>query len=168
MYDAVSRFVKLSDKLLQLCEKLQLPKFSRAEVEFMKEYAKTMEPLACCLDTLQGDSNCFYGMLLPKLIQLRNKLRKMICDNLQYCSPLVNALFSGIGTRFGNLLAMDLSDMTAKESVLAAICHPHYKLKWVPPEKREEFSQFFVDTVVRLEYFTHVYVLTYIYMHWHL
>ena len=152
MYDAISRLIKLNDKLPQICETLQLPKLSKAELDFMREYTKVMEPLASCLDVLQGDKDCYFGMLLPKLIHLCHNLRKMACDNFQYCGPLLNAMQAGIGNRFKNLLDMDLNDTadpTVREAVLAAICLPQYKLKWVPPARREEFSQHFVETVVR-------------------
>ena len=53
---------------------------------------------------------------------------------------------------FKALLALDLHNMTdptVKEAVLAAISHPLYKLKWIPPDRRDEFNQYFVDSVVR-------------------
>lgn len=152
MYDAVRRLVEFGDKLAQMLDELQLPKLNRSEVEFLKEYCKAMEPLASTLDQLQGDQNSYFGMLLPKLIQLRSRLNRMVCDGLQFCGPLISAQLTGISTRFKALLALDLHNMTdptVKEAVLAAISHPQYKLKWIPPDRRDEFNQYFVDSVVR-------------------
>lgn len=153
MYRAVQRLVELSNKLTQIFDELNLPKLNKCEIEFLKEYSQTMEPLASTLDCLQGDLNSFLGMLLPKLIQLRNRLKRMLTDSLQFCSPLANAQLRGIEKRFKDLLALDLQntcDPLVKEAVLAAISHPLYKLKWVPPERRDEFSQYFVDGISRL------------------
>jgi len=123
------------------------------ETEFLKEYCKVMEPLATTLDQLQGDSNCFLGMLLPKLIQLRLKLKRLTeSDNLQYCASLASALLTGINNRFHSFLDLDVSDshVPVKHAILAAITHPAYKLKWVTPEKRDGVTQLFLHAVVRL------------------
>jgi hypothetical protein len=56
----------------------------------------------------------------------------------------VSALLIGINNRFKDLLGLDLSDAVVKEAVL-----PQFKLKWVPPERRVEVTQCFVDAVVR-------------------
>ena len=36
-----------------------------------------------------------------------------------------------------------------KNAILVAVVHPHYKLKWVPPEKREDITLVFVDAIDR-------------------
>jgi hypothetical protein len=60
----------ISDKLNAECVALELHVFNRPELEFLAEYSKTMEPLAISLDQLQGDRDYFFGLQLPKLIQL--------------------------------------------------------------------------------------------------
>ena len=37
------------------------------------------------------------------------------------------------------------SSNLAKDAILAAVSHPTYKLKWVPPDNRSEVSQAFVE-----------------------
>ena len=89
-------------------------------------------------------------MLLPKLIQLRLKLKSLTeNDNFQYCAPLVSALLTGIDNRFHSFLDLDVSDVPVKHAILAAITHPAYKLKWVTPEKCDGVTQLFLDAVVR-------------------
>lgn len=138
------------DKLDKIAESLKLPKFTRTEIEFLCEYKSTMEPLAITLDSLQGDVHCYYGMLMPKLTQLRNKLAKMQVQNLQFCSTLVSALLSGLETRFENFWKLDIADVTVKEAILAAVSHPQYKMKWLSPDQRDSMAQLFVDSCVRL------------------
>ena len=44
---------------------------------------------------------------------------------------------------------MSMTEPEAKEAVMAAVSHPEYKLKWVPPNKRDEVCSAFVDVVHR-------------------
>jgi hypothetical protein len=74
----------------------------------------------------------------------------MLDDSLQFCRPLVSALLIGINNRFKDLLGLDLSEAMVKEAVLAAVSHPQFKLKWVPPERFVEVTQCFVDAAVRI------------------
>jgi len=39
----------------------------------------------------------------------------------------------------------------AKDAILAAVFHPAYKLKWVPPDNRCEVSQAFVEAVAMMD-----------------
>ena len=147
-YNAVKRLLEFTGKIGSICDKLELPKLKPIEIDFLKEYI--MEPIATILDQLQGDQKCYNGMLLPKLIQLRHKLNTMTGDNnLTYCSPLVNSLLSGLTTRFASIFSLDTSVPETKNAILAAVAHPHYKLKWVPPEKREDITLAFVDATDR-------------------
>ena len=116
----------------KICEALKLPKFARTEMEFLAEYKATVEPLVITLDGLQGDEHCYYGMLLPKLTQLRYRLEKLQMSTLQYCGALFNALLVGLTTRFQQFWQLEMSDVIVREAVLAAVAHPQYKLKVAP------------------------------------
>jgi len=134
----------------QICDAVGTPKLKQTELDFLKEYVFVVEPLAVTLDQLQGDKECFLGMLLPKLIQLRYRLsvfsqRYMY---LVYCMPLVSSLLCGLNTRFSNY---DFSVPEAKDAILAAVSHPTYKLKFVPPDNRSEVSQAFVEAVAMMD-----------------
>ena len=76
------------------------------KMEFLAEYKATVEPLAITLDGLEGDEHCYYGMLLPKLTQLRYRLEKLQMSTLQYCGALVNALLVGLDNTFSTVLAV--------------------------------------------------------------
>ena len=45
----------------------------------------------------------------------------------------------------------DFSVPEAKDAILAAVSHPIYKLKWVPPDNRSEVSQAFVEAVAMMD-----------------
>ena len=47
------------------------------------------------------------------------------------------------------MFSLDLTAPEAKDAVVAAVSHPQYKLKWVPPNKRDEITSVFVDVVDR-------------------
>lgn len=145
MFDAVCRVLELKDKLNDICSALDLPKFKPSDIDFLTEYSRVLQPLASTLDTLQGEHECFYGMLLPKLIQLRHCLSQIQLSNLIYCEPLASAIVRGLQSRFGSLLQLEMP--LAKHAVLAAIAHPHYKLRWIPPDDRESLRSMFVQAV---------------------
>jgi len=68
MYDAVCRVLELKDKLNEVCSALELPKLKTTDVDFLTEYRRVLQPLAPTLDALQEQNDCFYGIILPKLI----------------------------------------------------------------------------------------------------
>jgi len=150
-YDALRQLIQLQDKVGQICDAVGTPKLKQTELEFLKEYVSIVEPLAVTLDQLQGDKECFLGMLLPKLIQLRYRLSVFSQRNLVYCMPLVSSLLCGLNTRFSSMFNYDFSVPEAKDAILAAVSHPQYKLKWVPPDNRNEVSQAFVEAVAMMD-----------------
>ena len=65
------------------------------QVNFIKEYRRVMQPLACALDIMQGEQNMYIGYLLPTLVSLEKKL-KMLKPTVKYAGPLVDAVLAGI------------------------------------------------------------------------
>ena len=120
-------------------------KFKPSDIDFLTEYSRVLQPLASTLDKLQGEHECFYGMLLPNLIQLRHCLSQIQLSNLIYCEPLASAIVRGLQSRFGSLLQLEMP--LAKHAILAAIAHPHYKLRWIPPDDSESLRSTFVQAV---------------------
>ena len=113
-FDAVSRLLELNDKLSAICDALNIPRLKPVELDFLTEYHLVMQPVAAALDSLQGDSDCFYGMLLPKLVQLRNKLKSLETGSesypdLQHAKPLISAILSGMTCRYEDLLPVGTS-----------------------------------------------------------
>jgi hypothetical protein len=146
-FDAVHRLLELADKLPAVCDALSIARLKPPELDFLREYDTVMQPLAATLDTLQGDINCFYGMLLPKLIQMRNKLISIETGSqreLIYAKPLISAILAGVSRRYGDLLELRT---TSKDAIVAAVSHPQYKLRWVPPDRKEEVTNIFVSAV---------------------
>ncbi len=147
-FDAVKRLLEFSDKLDQISKALEQPSFKTTEIDFLKEYIVVMEPIATLLDQLQGDANCFNGMLLPKLIQLRHRLQVLLDSSLTFCGPLVTAILAGLNKRFEAMFNLDTTNFEARDAIYAAVSNPTYKLRWVAPDKREQISQLFVQLVV--------------------
>jgi hypothetical protein len=59
--------------------------------------------------------------------------------------PVFSAILRGLQSRFGSLLQLEMP--LAKHAILAAIAHPHYKLRWIPPDDRESLRSTFVQAV---------------------
>jgi len=83
----------------------------------------------------------------------------LAADNLMYCSPLANSLLEVLNSRYAVMFSLDLTAPEAKDAVVAAVSHPQYKLKWVPPNKRDEITSVFVDVVDRANKLSLVQVL---------
>lgn len=63
-----------------------------------------MGPLARALDILQSDIGMYMGYLLPVLSTLQQKMEDINKDELTYCSPLVEAIQTGLNKRQVNNL----------------------------------------------------------------
>ena len=146
-YDAICRMLELSDKLAEICEALRLPKFKALEKEFLREFTKVLTPFSTTLDILQGEKDCFFEMLLPKLVLLRSRLHQLKESNLKYVGPLASALLDGIANRYSAMMELDLSQSSVRSAIIAAVSRPKYKLLWVPPDKRETVAAIFKECV---------------------
>jgi hypothetical protein len=124
-----------------MCDALNLPRLKPIEMEFLREYDMVMSPLAATLDILQGDISCFYGMLLPKLVQLRNKVAAARNRDLVHTKPLATAIYEGLTSRYADYFNLE---PTVSGAILAAVSLPQYKLRWVQPDKRDEVAGMFL------------------------
>ncbi|XP_015121281.1 uncharacterized protein LOC107044049 [Diachasma alloeum] len=88
-----------------------------------------MRPVSLALQILQGDTDVSYGYLLPTLISTKNKLTKLLSEDLTYCKPLVTVLATSLQTRFSNYFNVDEDGEAA---AVAAAVHPKFKLRWLP------------------------------------
>lgn len=57
--------------LNDVCDKLGLPQFRRAEMSFIAEYVTVMKPLAQALDILQSETKAYVAHLVPTIAILK-------------------------------------------------------------------------------------------------
>lgn len=133
LFDSLELCIKHLDKINRLLENLNIRKLTEAEKQFLEEYVQVLRPIAESLDHLQSQNNFYYAALLPTLFTTKNKLELIPGNDLQFCLPLLIEVKSGFEKRFSNFL--ELKD---NMSLLPAITHPFYKMRWLPPYLRTE------------------------------
>ena len=94
------------------------------DVNFFKDYVKTMKPVCQALDVLQ-EEKAYLGILLPTLTTCLAKLNVFVNENEQMiCRPLAVALADGRKTRFQE-------SFSYMDFILASAFHPNFKLCWL-------------------------------------
>jgi len=137
---------RIRHRLAELMDTLKLPQFSKIELEVLLEYLKFMAPIATALDRLQGESQCYLGVLMPTVQQVQKKI--MACSStLTHCNLLAKALAKAVEVRFCNLFSFTTeSEMFAA----AAACHPKFKLRWVPESRKEWVTEALLQEAKKL------------------
>lgn len=130
LYDSISLLLKHKESLHNLTKHLGLPPFRETEIEYLQEYVTVMSPIAIALDRLQGDKDCLYGVLLPTLLAVDKKLKRLSTESLLYCCATVNALSKGFSDRFRKFLNLEACHET-NVAILASVSNPRFKLKWL-------------------------------------
>lgn len=128
----LSLMKKDPEKLKSAMIDLNLEPFSSIDIEFLNEYLRVMQPLACLLDHLQK-TDCYFGILLPSLFATKQNLADLMSNTnspVKYCKPLIKSILNGIDTRFKSVLDFDSEE--GQIAVIAACSHPFFKLKWIP------------------------------------
>lgn len=131
VFHAVDRHVRLvndkgDDEFRKLCVKLDVPKFTPAEKEFLEDYAVAMKPVTQALNILQSEAKMYMGYLLPTICILREKLVSLQTTRSS-CLPLVAAVLAGIDDRFAPIFG-------DKDAIAAAILHPQFRNTWTDNE----------------------------------
>jgi len=126
-YDSIKALLNVKNKLEDVCEKLEKPKFTDSQISFLEEYIKVMEPIASALDFLQGDKYSCFGHVLPVLFQMKQQLEKL--GHLHFCKILRDTLVTALDKRFGNII--DLTNTNSQYYILATVTIPKFKLKWL-------------------------------------
>jgi len=134
LFDSVSQLLKYRDKLNTLTKELDLKfHFKEVDIDYLSEYVQLMKPIAIALDHLQGETNVYYGNLIPTLFSLRIRIQllKEIPKehNFRYAANLIDPLLKSLEKRFK--LFYDLSP-EVNEAILASCFHPAFKLRWIP------------------------------------
>jgi hypothetical protein len=117
-----------------------VPFFKAVEVAFLQEYCLVMKPLSCALDILQAEKNCFYGMIIPTIISLQEKLKRLQND-VKHVLPLIKAISNGLERRFEMLL-------TDEMAIVATVCMPQFKLRWCREETEGERAKKLLKTAM--------------------
>ncbi|KYQ54442.1 hypothetical protein ALC60_06674 [Trachymyrmex zeteki] len=141
-FDCLNDLMIVKQFLGSVCDALDLPKFKETDFEFLAEYIECVKPIAEALDRLQGEKNCFYGELLPVLLQTQKNLQKLQYRHLKYCAKLVIVLLEGLYKRFSNYF--DFSSRV-NDAILAAVSHPFFKLRWVPKERKNDVKELLIN-----------------------
>lgn len=148
-WDAVNVLLEINSdkKLNDVCRSIELPVFKQSEIDFLIEWARINKPLATTLDSLQGDKESYYGMLLPKLSVLVYELTKLSETASVVTKSLVAAILDGVRSRFPIL---DLQQSQSKCAILAAVSNPMYKLRWVTMDQRNDVQRIFTAAIRRV------------------
>lgn len=80
LYDAFQKIIANEDHLQELYERLQVKKskiLTEENISYIKEHWKCTKPIAEALDNMQGEKNAHFGILLPNIISMRRKIKKL-------------------------------------------------------------------------------------------
>ncbi|KAK1905602.1 Zinc finger BED domain containing protein 4 [Dissostichus eleginoides] len=124
-YNAVQKIVSLTDaQLAEVCERLAVPKLLANELAFLNEYAEVLNPLACALDLLQGETKCFLGLVIPTLQTLKKRLSDKK-PHVRFFSEVIDTVIKAIDSRFQKWFS-------SREAKLATASSPQFRLWWLP------------------------------------
>ena len=151
-YDSVGTLVKKKNLLHPLMLCFDLPPFREIEIAFSEEYVKVLYPVAIALDRLQGEQDCYYGVMLPTLLATEKKLNQLQSEALLHCQPLLNAVSGGFQSRFGEFLKfIPPTDSAVKAAILATTSNAQFKLRWLtinPEYNNAESKKIIQDMLV--------------------
>ena len=120
--------------------------FTNSELDIMKAYVEAFKPIASALDTIQGETMIYGGMLLPTIHILESNLEKVKNnDKLKYMKPIVTFNLLQIRKRFKVYLDDD-------DLYLATAFHPFFKLASIRKmciEKLDHIQTKMVDILLK-------------------
>ncbi|KAL4007527.1 hypothetical protein ACER0C_001379 [Sarotherodon galilaeus] len=130
-HDALSRITDIPRaELNTVCTQFGIKCFTDREYLFLKEYCIVLKPLTVALDILQGEENCYFGILLPTLEILMSRTLALQ-DKLKLTASLPDIIVKAIKVRFSSM-------MDNKEALLAAVTLPKFKLRWIREEEKKD------------------------------
>ena len=153
MYESVAVLLEKQDSLNVLMLELKLPIFDQTDFTFLSEYVKVMRPIADALNKLQGEHQVHFGSVLPTLLAVQSKLKSLEEEKLHVCKPLLTQTLTGLKSRFGNLLNLEL-DPICKMAVVASTSNPKFRLRWLTinpdfnnPETKDKVIEVFREAL---------------------
>lgn len=130
LFDALNQLLLFKDKLNIIFNQLNINcNFKEIELVYLNELIIVLKPIACALDCLQAQNNCYYGVLLPTLFSLKSRLEILNEKNLKHLASLITPIINSLKQRFH--LFFELSP-EINEAILATCFHPNFKLRWIP------------------------------------
>ena len=130
LYNSILVLLECKANLNKLMTELKLTPFTNNELQFLEEYTRVMKPLADALDRLQAENDTYFGVVLPSLLAVESKLRKLELGDLTYCKSLVQEVLKGLNKRFHSFLTLSM-DPVCKLAIVSSISNPRFKLKWL-------------------------------------
>lgn len=125
VFDSLQQISRIRDKIVPLSRALGLKNPHKdADFDYIEEHLRCAAPIADALDIMQGDDT-FYGIVLPCLLALQRKLRKLSEEELKWCKPLASKYLESTETRFSTFYKL-----TDENAIIAALSHPRFKKKW--------------------------------------
>lgn len=106
-------------------------------------WKNVLKPLTVTLDLLQGEKNCFFGLLKPKLLTLKEKLcekRAATC----FFSNVIGTILAAIDTSFAQLF-------NSQDAKIATATMSQFCFWWLAGAEREEMCEIFVSELTRLD-----------------
>ncbi|KAE9522193.1 hypothetical protein AGLY_017453 [Aphis glycines] len=117
-----------------MCDELNVVRLTKSDIEWLEEYEIVMEPLAVCLDILQGEKFMYFGYLIPSISQLISQYENMkINKNFKCCRSLVDKTCFNVEKRFE-------TQLTDSFLIIAAISHPFFKTDWIKNDVKREIA----------------------------
>lgn len=148
-YNCIMDLLTVQETINEALRKLGLAVFKEIELQFLIEYTNCSRPIAEGIRSLEGDKETFYGCLLPELMRMKRILDSLKMDNPAYCGVLIDVIKKSLEKRFEKFYSFE--ELRAKESVLASVSYPFFKLKWVPKGSREFVKELFVAEVRKMK-----------------
>lgn len=130
LFDSLQQICSIKEKTLQLHKAINIKNpIKDNEFDYIQEYLMCAAPVAEALDIMQGENNTYYGIVLPCLLALKRKLKKIEKKNLTYCKVLIETYIKSVEKRFSQFY--NLTTPESENAAIAALCYPRFKNKWI-------------------------------------
>ncbi|KAL5232990.1 hypothetical protein ACI65C_000400 [Semiaphis heraclei] len=149
LYDALRQILNIKKNISNLNNALNINKkncLREQDFDYIEEHLLCTAPMAEALDIMQGETNTYYGIVLPCLLALRRKIETLAKPERiwLYCKPIIDAILKSIDKRFENYL--NFSSLESVNASIAAFSYPRFKKRWltcVNIENHDKLIHFF-------------------------
>jgi len=136
LYDSITQLLKYKDKLNLVLKELNV-KYTLKDIdlEYLKELAALLKPIASALDFLQSENQCYYSQNLPTLFSLKTRLEMLKEKKFRHLTNMITPLVNFLVKRINDFFELSPS---INEAILATCFHPCFKLRWISNEYDQE------------------------------